>query len=415
MIRNPEAQPRNGKVEIPIKYLTLLVVDDEAGMRSAIHRSLQDYVVRVTIPDLHEEAGFTITEAEGGEEALQIIDRLKPDILLLDHKLPGMSGLDVLRKIYENRWDVVPIMITAYASIETAVNATKLGAYDFLAKPFTPGELKTVVYRAAKYRMLQRRAAEFAREKRRVRLELVSVVSHELKSPLAAVEGYLNILKDRSAGDDPNVYKGIIERSLIRIHGMRKLILDLLDLARIESGEKRRRLETIDVVESARAAVANAAPDAAAKAVTLRMNGEGAVSMTADRNEIAMILDNLISNGIKYNREGGAVDVGVFSRDGGVVVQVSDTGFGLNPEEAARIFEEFVRIRTPKTEDIPGSGLGLAIVKKIVGLYDGSISLDSRPEKGSTFTVMLKGQSSVDGSESHRFESSISSGVSCDR
>ncbi|RJQ51470.1 MAG: hypothetical protein C4530_20065 [Desulfobacteraceae bacterium] len=176
---------------------------------------------------------------------------------------------------------------------------------------------------------------------------------------------------------------------------MRKLILDLLDLARIESGEKRRRLETVDVVESARAAVANAAPDAAAKAITLRINGESAVSMTADRNEIAMILDNLISNGIKYNREGGAVDVGVFSRDGGVVVQVSDTGFGLNPEEAARIFEEFVRIRTPKTEDILGSGLGLAIVKKIVGLYDGSISLDSRPEQGSTFTVMLKGQSNV--------------------
>jgi len=369
--------------------LNILVVDDEAGMRQAILRALQNYQVRLL--DVDAEVEFKVAEASSGEEALTIIKQQQPDILLLDHKLPRMSGLDVLSDLSANAKNLITIMITAYASIETAVSATRQGAYDFLAKPFTPGELKAAVYRAAKYRVLQKRAQQLAREKQRYRFELISVVSHELKAPLAAVESYLNILKDRSAGDNPAVYDSIIERSIVRLGGMRKLILDLLDLARIESGEKKRNLEALNLREIAARAVETA--QAAARPrnirIRIRLDDGGTLPLRADRAEIEIILNNLISNAVKYNRDGGSVTVRIAGRDGGVLFEVADTGIGMSTEDAARIFNDFVRIKNKITEDIPGSGLGLSIVKKIAQLYNGEVRVESRPDGGSTFQVLL--------------------------
>jgi DNA-binding NtrC family response regulator len=108
-----------------------LVTDDELGMRLGVTRTLRDFLVRV--PDVGSEVNFTVEQAESGERALEIIGQGPPDILLLDHKMPGISGLDVLDQIHDLQTDMLTIMITAYASIETAVTATKRGAYDFLA------------------------------------------------------------------------------------------------------------------------------------------------------------------------------------------------------------------------------------------------------------------------------------------
>ena len=119
-----------------METLRLLVTDDELGMRLGVSRTLRDFTVR--IPDLNEVIDFQVEQAESGERALEIIGRGPPDILLLDHKMPGISGLDVLDRVRGLQADMLTIMITAYASIETAVTATKRGAYDFLAKPFTP-------------------------------------------------------------------------------------------------------------------------------------------------------------------------------------------------------------------------------------------------------------------------------------
>ena len=135
---------------------------------------------------------------------------------------------------------MLTIMITAYASIETAVTATKRGAYDFLAKPFTPDELKSTIRKAAARLILAKQARKLAEEKRQVRFEFIRVLGHELKAPLNAVAGYLRMFKERSLGDDPAAYDEGIDRSLIRIDGMQKLIADLLDLTQIESGRKNR-------------------------------------------------------------------------------------------------------------------------------------------------------------------------------
>lgn len=370
-----------------MERLKVLVADDEAGMRMAIRRVLESYQVQP--PDEAAPIGFTVDEASDGAEALRQTDALRPDILLLDYKLPDITGMEILARLAENHADVMPIMITAYASIETAVSATKRGAHDFLSKPFTPDELKTAVYRAAKVRLLHRRARALAQEKRQVRFELLSVVSHELKAPLAAIESHLNIIKNRSAGNSPEVYDTLVERCLVRARGMRKLILDLLDSARIESGRKPRVLENLDLGALLGQAVETVRPDAQQRSITIELVLPQEIRMTADRDELDMVFNNLISNAVKYNRAGGRIRVELTRAGAGIVLKVADTGFGMSRSDCNRIFTEFTRIRNRQTQDIPGSGLGLSIVKKIVALYGGYITVDSETDVGSTFTVTL--------------------------
>jgi signal transduction histidine kinase len=369
------------------EQLRVLVVDDEPGMRAGIERTLRRF--SVTLPDLEGEVAFSLETVDSGEAALARIEARGPDILLLDHKLPGMSGLDVLHELAESKRDILTIMITAYASLDTAIAATKRGAYDFLAKPFTPEELKASVRKAAKHLLLQRQARRLAEEKRQVRFQFISVLGHELKAPLAAVEGYLNILKDKSAGDNPAVYQQAVERSLVRLQGMRKLILDLLDLTRIESGNRRRDLIDLDVCGVAKSAIDTLIPEATAKRVALELATPGPVPMRADRGDLEMIFNNLVSNAVKYNREGGQVRVAVEGQNGTVRIAVADTGIGMSAQEAAQLFREFSRIKNPQTRNILGSGLGLSIVRKVAALYGGDVEVQSEAGVGSTFRVIL--------------------------
>lgn len=358
------------------------------GMRLGVRRSLQDFTVFV--PDVNETVGFVIDHAESGEESLEKIRQQPPDILLLDHKMPGISGLEVLEKLAGMKTDMLTVMITAYASIETAVAATKQGAYDFLPKPFTPEELKSTIRKTATRLILARQARKLAEEKQQVRFEFIRVLGHELKSPLNAVGGYLELMKKRQRGDDLASYDEMLDRSLDRIDGMHKLIRDLLDLTQIESGRKNRSLAEVNVAAIARTAVETVRAAADSRKIAVRIHAADPVSMQADAREIEMLLNNVLSNAVKYNRDGGSVDLTIERRDGQVVVETVDTGIGMSAEETGRVFDEFVRIRNERTQHISGSGLGLSLVKKISQLYHGSVKVESQPDVGSTFTVSLQ-------------------------
>jgi signal transduction histidine kinase len=369
--------------------LAVLVVDDEPGMRLGVQRALRDFTV--SLPEVDGEVAIEVDMAETGEEGLEKIRSDEPNILLLDHKLPGMSGLDVLDALVEKPpEDMLTVMITAYASIETAVKATKQGAYDFLPKPFTPGELRETVAKAARHLIMTRQARKLAEERRQVRFQFISVLAHELKSPINAVEGYLRILRDGTAGDNPEVVQEMLGRCLTRTEYMRKMITDLLDLTRIESGRKRREVTEVDVREVAEVALDSVRPQAEEKGVDLGLEAPETAPLQADRGEVEIIMNNLCSNAVKYNRENGRVDVRVERKDGAVKVEVADTGIGMSQEEAARLFQDFVRIKNEKTQGILGSGLGLSIVKKLASLYEGDIEVESEPDVGSTFRVELR-------------------------
>jgi signal transduction histidine kinase len=280
-------------------------------------------------------------------------------------------------------------MITAYATIDTAVQATKRGAHDFLAKPFTPEELKSTIYKAAKHLVLQREARRLAAEKRQVRFQFISVLAHELKAPLAAVEGYLEVIRDRAVEPGTPKFDEVIDRSIVRLEGMRKMIFDLLDLTRIESGQKQRQLAEVDVRIVAAKAVETAQPAAAERGISIELHAGEPLLMVADSGELEIILNNLVSNAVKYNRDGGRVDVTLAVADSHIALTVTDTGIGMSPEEAAQLGGEFVRIKNSKTRAILGSGLGLSIVKKLATLYGGELGIVSTPDVGSTFTVTL--------------------------
>lgn len=368
--------------------LKILVIDDEPGIRSGISRILQNF--RVDFPFMDEPIDFAITDVATGETGMELLTSEPFDILLLDHKLPGIQGIEVLERIKKQGIDVLVAMITSYASLELAVKATRDGAFDFIPKPFTPHELRSSIENISKHLYLKRMTSKLNREGRQIRFQFLSVLSHELKTPLNSIEGYLQIMKERQAGNDISAYENMISRSLERIRGMRNLIMDMLDLTKLESEKTISRREPLNLKEIAQVAVDSMRPYAIQKDVDIYINQPVAVTFKAVREEMEIIFNNLISNAVKYNKQGGRVDCNILRNNTKeIVISVSDTGIGLSENEIQRIFEEFYRVKNPETKSISGSGLGLSIMKKIVELYNGRIDVASTPGKGSTFTVIL--------------------------
>ncbi len=369
------------------EQLRILVVDDEEGIRLGVARVLDKYVA--SFPDIGAETSYLIESAGTGEEAIDRLHDRPPDILLLDLKLPGIGGLDVLKEARSLEPPVLTIMITAYASVTTAVEATRGGTFDFLPKPFTPNEIKSAVRRATRDLILSRQAKKLAAEQRRTRFEIIRVLVHELKAPLGVVEGYLGSILDGVVTDKDTLQR-VVKRSIARIQGMRQLILDLLDVTRLEAGMKARDFSTVSLGDVARDSMDNLRAQAEAKKVTMELGPSAGLELVAVRAEIEIIFNNLLTNAIKYNREGGSVGVELARHDDVFEIVVRDTGFGLTREDAAKLFNDFVRIKNAQTRGIEGSGLGLATVKRIAGMYHGDATVSSEPDKGSTFTVTLK-------------------------
>jgi signal transduction histidine kinase len=146
----------------------------------------------------------------------------------------------------------------------------------------------------------------------------------------------------------------------------------------------------LNVTEVARTAIETMRPQANERSITIELRADEVVNMTADRSEIEIIFNNLVSNAVKYNRDGGRVDVGISAEGEAVVITVSDTGIGMTTEECGKLFQDFVRIKNKKTKNILGSGLGLSTVRKLAHLYGGDAEVTSQAEVGTTFTVRLK-------------------------
>lgn len=368
--------------------LQVLTIDDEPGMRRGVVKALKQFTM--SLRELDSEVKFEVTEAENGKDALTALQNREFDLVLLDYKLPDINGIDILNIIREKEYDLLTIMMTAYASLEVAVSATKNGAFDFLAKPFTPDELTAVIRKASSNLLLQRHARKMDEEKKQVRFQFLSVLAHELKAPLNAIQGYLDLMDNRIGGDGIEDYDNMIKRSLLRINGMRKLIFDLLDLTRIESGQKKRELQNIDILDAAKNAIESMNSMAREKNIKINLLPVEPVFINGDMGEFEIIFNNLISNAVKYNNDGGKVDINICKENKIVSITVTDTGIGMTPEQLAKLFKEFVRFKNDKTRNIEGSGLGLSILKRIALLYKGDVQVTSEEGKGTTFTMTLK-------------------------
>lgn len=367
--------------------LKILVVDDEPGIRSGVTRILRNF--RVDYPFMDEAFDFQVFEASTGEAGIENIESNQPDIVLLDNKLPGIQGIEVLEYIKKKQFNIIVVMITSYASLELAVKATSDGAYDFIPKPFTPQELKSSIENITKKVFLKKMTNRLQEAGKQVRFQFLSVLSHELKSPLNAIDGYLKMVRDRQLGNKLEDYDEVIERSLDRTRGMRTLILDLLDLTKAETNKARRNITDTDLTQVMRTAIDSMQPYSIQREITITLDSAGPLMAQADPNEMEIIFNNLISNAIKYNKEGGTVTCEMKDSDAGIHISVADSGIGMTPSEMEKLFQDFVRIKNEKTRNITGSGLGLSIVKKLVDSYNGKIEVSSTPDHGSTFTVTI--------------------------
>ena len=223
----------------------------------------------------------------------------------------------------------------------------------------------------------------------RVKDDFVASVSHELRTPLTSIRGYLELVLDEEAGAltaEQRQFLLIVERNADRLQ---RVVGDLLFVAQVDAGKIQIERAPTDIADVVREAVEAARPAAAERRVELDLELDGLGVLDADRARLAQVVDNLISNAIKFTSEGGRVAVRSGRRRDCAVLEVADTGIGIPHAEQKRMFQRFFRTREATERAIQGTGLGLTIVKAIVEAHDGTITFRSVPGVGTTFRVEL--------------------------
>jgi len=228
--------------------------------------------------------------------------------------------------------------------------------------------------------LLDRLQDAFQREK-----QFTSDASHELKTPLAVVKGTLEVLarKPRSVEH----YEERIRYCLDELNRMARLIDQLLLLARYESGKTSANISRFELAPILESVTSRMEPVAIARNISLKLDTISLGSVSADRAMLEMMLENILSNAIKYSPEGSSVEIWAGSRSGKPVCAITDYGFGIPREKLQKVFERFYRVDTSRTTSTGGSGLGLSIVKKLADLQHITVSIDSRENSGTTFNL----------------------------
>jgi PAS domain S-box-containing protein len=481
----------------------IIIIEDEKGLRIGTQRILQ-------------REGYIVDTAEGGVDGIKLALENDYDIAVIDLKMPDIDGIEVLKKIKTSKPNTICYIATAYASYETAIESTKLGADGYMLKPFTSEELIQNIHKGYEKRLLlleterlkkerTERLLEIAFEKTRlntiinsiadgiivvnktgelvlfnpaslkyfdfnkaiigeyilgvlpqqisdlvnkfikpdspvessfttqielkpnrelfievtcspvphpngslagvvivmsnvteakkveyVKSQFVSMVAHELKTPLAAVMGFLNIMLDPKISITPEQSTDYLGRSFNRLKSLVEMVNDLLDISRMEMKTKEREIKEVKVDEVLTNILEFLEFEIKKRELSVIFNKEENIPfIKADQNEINRLFTNIISNAIKYNSSDGNVAINISYKDNCVITSVSDNGIGMKPEEREKLFQEFYRVKNQKTRGVSGTGLGLSIVKRIVESYSGKIEVDSEFGKGTKFTVFL--------------------------
>jgi signal transduction histidine kinase len=354
----------------------VLIVDDSEDDVETIRRCLTD--------DTTEIRGIT-----DSSEAERVFAEFEPDCVLLDLHMPQPDGLEILRRIRDARSRVgfLPVLVmTGDVGPAARNNALDLGADDFLTKPL---DRKEVVLRVRNLLATRRLHVELARAYQH-KSEFLASMSHELRTQLSSVIGFSELLLSDPSDrfDEPRRRK-----FLTQINSSGRYLLDLtsdiLDLAKIESGHVRLRLETVNIVEVVNSVMRAMEPLAAKKAIRVKADLAAAGHVQADAGKLKQMLLNLVSNAVKFTPDGGQVNIGARRLADAVEISVSDDGIGIAESEFEHLFEEFRQVDSDVSREQQGTGLGLALTKRFVELHGGHIRLVSEVGKGSVFTLSL--------------------------
>jgi signal transduction histidine kinase len=382
----------------------LLVVDDEES-------------VALTVGEVLRQEGFEVTTASSGSEAVARLDESAYDLVLTDLHMEGGDGISVLEEVKRRDSFIITIVLTGFASVESAIAALRHGAYDYLIKPCLIDDLKFTVRRGIEHRCLmlaerearmgleqlnrelEERVTERTAELQRLNNDLeqanrakdmfLATLSHELRTPLTPVLGWVNLL--RSGGlDERGIAQALdtIERNA-RLQA--RLIDDLLDISRIVSGKLRFEPEPVDLNSVIAAAVETVKANATARRVELNFKPSDApLVVQGSPVRLQQIVWNLLSNAVKFTEGGGRVSARVENSNKEARVIIEDTGIGIAPEFLPHVFDRFRQADPSTTRQFGGLGLGLAIVDALVKLHKGHVTAESEGlGRGSRFTFAM--------------------------
>jgi two-component system sensor histidine kinase/response regulator len=392
------------------KTAKILVVDDEKGMR--------DLLLFMLCTE-----GYSAVEAATGQEALDIMKDETFEVAIVDIMMPGMDGLELLRRIHDYDTDTVVIVMTAYASLQTAIEAMKFGAYDYLIKPFSDVEkVINSVARAVERCLLargnarllrdlqvanrrlegmvgesQERTAELEdayselKERESLRAQLVTNVSHQLRTPLSLVKGYVALMVDRFLGHVPEEQALALKMVDERTDSLIQVVNDLLFVQDIENDNAYLCLDEVSLVDLVQRVCHRMQMRVQRRALTLQVSimneGDKEIPvMQADPLRLEQALIHLLDNAIKFSPPDGHISVELEVKNDLFHLFVRNQGDGLQLKKLADAFDKFYQVKPGGRGDL---GLGLLLVKYIAELHGGDVTIKSDPQHGTTVYLTL--------------------------
>jgi signal transduction histidine kinase len=339
---------------------------------------------------------YTVYTADSGEDAIEVLNRVAVDLVTVDLRMPGLTGTAVLHKIKQRDPDIEAIIITGFGSMESAIDGLRLGAFDYISKPFDVEQILRLTRaglerRAAKSQLRERSQSEHLRaqkaeEANRLKRQLVSAMAHDIKSPLGLITGYAEFLSGRlekvpEAKEDME-FVCQIQASAQRIS---RLVSGVLDASRLEAGHPIVRTP-VHLNALVREMTQQQVLVLREKRLDLMLDlANDLPRVVGDEAQLGRVLSNLIDNAIKFTPPGGRIFVTSRREDEAVVIEIEDTGMGIPKDELPLLFSEFRRLRGARR--IEGTGLGLFIVKTIVEAHGGSVAAQSKEGRGTTFQL----------------------------
>jgi two-component system sensor histidine kinase/response regulator len=354
----------------------ILIIDDEE-------------VVLDSCAQILEGGPYHAATAMDGTFGLELVREFHPDVVFVDLMMPGISGFDVLEKIFEFDPTIVTVVITGYATVDSAVEAIKKGAYDFLPKPFTPDEFRVITQRGLERRRLVLETTALRREREMLREHFAAIVSHELKAPLGAVQQNLFALEHELSDQLDENQSDRLGRMKASIDNLLKLIHTWLRVISTDIQVLQENFQPTSITDVIIKAVESVEPHATRKDIKITTTFDEEIDLVlGDEVTLGEAIINIVNNAIKYSRMGSKIRIKASVEENEVIIAVTDRGVGIAEEDLPFIFGDFyIAESAPEAER--GSGLGLAITRRIIEAHSGSISVESALKKGSTFMIRL--------------------------
>jgi PAS domain S-box-containing protein len=319
--------------------------------------------------------GYSADEVRGQHVSILVPDDHRDEVpLIVEHVLAGNSVEDFETVRVRKDGQRIDVALTV---APTRDSGGRITGYSAIARDVT------------EHKRAEQNLKEAREEADRLKQEFFSLVSHELRTPLASIKGYSELLLSGDGGERSAEQRRFLEVITRNTNRLERLVDDLLLVARVEAGTFSLEAREVDVGRLISDCVEAAKPLADDKNIDLIFQAEPVGSCSADGHRLEQLLDNLISNALKYTPEGGQVATRLGRENGYVRIEVEDSGIGIPAKEQQFLFDRFFRATSATAEAIPGVGLGLTVVKAIVEAHRGRIQVESEEGRGTTFRVVL--------------------------